>query len=95
MFFLQIKKAAIGTILAPSNANATMIYHDIQVVFIIRNIYNLLKILVRAWNLILNKINRFLYLLLFVRDDNKFQITYSYLLSNYQLFIISPKSQGI
>ena len=39
--FLQINGTAMGTVLAPTYANLTMVYHKIQVYFIIKNTYNL------------------------------------------------------
>ena len=41
MFYLQLKRTGMGTVLAPTYANLTMAYHEIQVYFIIKNTYNL------------------------------------------------------
>ena len=41
MFFLHFKGTAMGTVFAPTYANLTMAYHEIQVYFIIKNIYSL------------------------------------------------------
>ena len=42
MFYLQLKGAAMGKVFAPTYANLTMAYHDIQVYFIFKNTYNLI-----------------------------------------------------
>ena len=41
MFFLQLKRTALGTVFAPTYANLAMAYHEIKVCFIIKNTYNL------------------------------------------------------
>ena len=41
MFFLQLKGTATGPVCAPTYANVTMAYHEIQVYFVIKNTYNL------------------------------------------------------
>ena len=41
MFFLQLKGTAMVTVLASTNANLTMAYHEIQVYFVIKNTYSL------------------------------------------------------
>ena len=41
MFFLQLKGTVMDTAFAPTYANLTIPYHEIQVYFIIKNTYNL------------------------------------------------------
>ena len=41
MFFLKLKEATIGTVFAATYANLSIVYHEIQVCFNIKNIYNL------------------------------------------------------
>ena len=41
MFYLQLQETAMGTVFAPTYANLTKAYHEIQVYFIIKNAYNL------------------------------------------------------
>ena len=41
MLFLQLKETATGTVLAPTYANLTMAYHEVQVYFVIKNTYSL------------------------------------------------------
>ena len=41
MFFLQLKRTAMGTVFAPTYSNLTMAYHEIQVYFVIKNTYSL------------------------------------------------------
>ena len=40
MLFLQLKWTAMGTVFAPTYANLTIAYHEIQVYFIIKNTYD-------------------------------------------------------
>ena len=56
MFFLQLERAAMGTVFAPTNANLTMTYHEVQVYFIIKNTYNLVvsKFFKENWFLFLD-----------------------------------------
>ena len=39
MFFLLLKGTAMGTVFAPTYANLTMAYHEIQVYFVIKHTY--------------------------------------------------------
>ena len=41
MFYLQLKRTAMGTVFAPTYTNLKMAYHKIQVYFIIKNAYDL------------------------------------------------------
>ena len=41
MFFLQLKGKAMSAVFAPTYANLTMAYHEIQVYFVIENTYSL------------------------------------------------------
>ena len=41
MFFLQLKGTAMVTVFAPTYANLTMAYHEIQIYFIIKSTYSL------------------------------------------------------
>ena len=41
MFFLQLKGTAMSTVFAPTYANLTMAYHEIQFFFVIKNTYSL------------------------------------------------------
>ena len=41
MFFLQLKGTAMDTVFAPTYANLTMAYHEIQVYLVIKNTYSL------------------------------------------------------
>ena len=41
MLFLQLKGTAMGTVVAPTSANLTMAYHEIQVYLVIKNTYSL------------------------------------------------------
>ena len=41
MFFLRLKGTAMGTVFAPTYANLTIAYHEIQAYFILKNTFNL------------------------------------------------------
>ena len=51
MFFLQLKRTAMGAVFAPTYANLTMAYHEIQVYFVIKNAYSLVlsKLFEKNW----------------------------------------------